>query len=146
MSFIILKGASNTGKTATLKYLIEIILNDKSFKLFDICRDFYKKMNTPNADVWAKFCHNGTHIVITTMGDSVSDTANHYNRHKLGCDVYICACHHTDYCINALKNSLGATDSDFVQKRLANSPNAAACDAVNRQQAQDLYIKLLQMI
>ena len=146
MSFIILKGASNTGKTATLKYLIEILLNDKSFKLFDICRDFYKKMNIPQADVWAKFCHEGTHIVITTMGDSVSDTENHYNRHKLGCDVYIYACHDTDYCTNTLKNSLGATNSDFVPKSLADSQNAAACDEVNRQQAQDLYDKLLQII
>ena len=146
MKFIILKGASNTGKTATLKYLIELLLNDKSFKLFDICRDFYNKMNIPEADVWAKFCHDGKHVVITTLGDSVSDTINNYDRHKLGCDVYICACHDTDHCITALKNRLGAKNSDFVDKSLANSTSSSHCNIVNRQQAQALYKKLLTII
>ena len=154
LHFLILKGASNTGKTYTLKRLIQLLLEDPSFKLFDCCDNFYKKLNSyvcnsrgDMPDVWAKFCYKGTHIVITTKGDSPTDVVSDFERHKLGCDIFVCACHDTAKAKDALKKYLGVTDDEFISKAVvSNKSNQESWMQTNDTQAMDLLNKIKSLI
>lgn len=154
MKNIILKGASNTGKTHTLKCLINLMLKDPAFKLFDYCRDFFEKLNnhTPNVygdmpDVWAKFCCKGIHILVTTRGDSPSDTINDFKRLKLSCDIFVCACHDTAKSIDTLKKHIEVTDDDFINKKITlNKIVKDIWEIENNKQAQELFEKIKNII
>jgi hypothetical protein len=152
--FLVLCGASNTGKTYTLKRLIQLLLADPSFRLLDCCNDFYSKLydykrkpGKDMPDVWAIFCHKGTHIVVTTRGDSPSVTVNEFERHKLGCDIFVCACHNTARSVNTLKNYLGAANDDFVAKiTVANPDDEQSWMPADDIQAEDLLNKIKKLI
>ncbi len=142
MKGIVLKGASNTGKTNTLKCLIKLLLNDPAFKLFDCCRDFCAKMQNNVSDVWAKFCYRGIHILITTMGDSPSDTGAFIKKHSLGIDIFICACHDTPHAqqkITQTFKDINVSDVVFVDKKVANDKkNEQVWMPVNEAEALEL--------
>ena len=147
MRKIILKGASNTGKTYTLKCLIRLMLEAHNiFKLFACCRNFTQKLNdnTPDKngnipDVWAEFCYMGVHVLVTTRGDSPSDTIKEFERLGLGCDIFVCACHDTIRSQKALKEYFKATDDDFVDKEvIVNRAHKNVLEKTNNKQAQEL--------
>ena len=141
MRGIVLKGASNTGKTQTLKCLIRLLMSDPNFKLFDCCKDFDRKIGDSVSDVWAMFCFHGVHIVITTMGDSPSDTDTFIKNHSLGVDIFICACHDTPWAQEKISKSFNKLNGDcvFIDKNVYKDKNdQKACEKLNESEAKEL--------
>ena len=93
MKIIVIKGNGSSGKTTSLKLLIQKLCQDPRFRLYDKSRIFYENMTIPNRDLWAKFCYGGVHILITTYGDSAKDVADFIKRKGFDCDIVVCAAH-----------------------------------------------------
>lgn len=93
MKIIVIKGNGSSGKTTSLKLLIEKLCQDPRVRLYDKSRNFYDNMTIPERDLWAKFCYGGIHILIITYGDSAKDVADLIRRKRTDCDIVVCAAH-----------------------------------------------------
>ena len=148
---VIVKGKGKSGKTASLKKLIQRLLNDPRFRLYDACRNFAANMAIPYRDVWAKFCYGGVHILISTFGDSENGVQDTIDRHGSDCDIIICAGHpnHQIFaCINGRKRELVEIDKivlsfDDARDETEKQRVDAACDAANQEFADSLFDRLL---
>ena len=143
---IVLVGKSSTGKTQTLKYLIQKMILTRKCKLFDHSSDFSFKLtnytidkNGNMPDVWVKFCVEGKHIAVMTMGDSPAAVIGFFEKHvRLDCEVFVCACHDTQRAKDALSQKLQGYGKLIFVPKVISKNNGAAHQVVNSQQAQDL--------
>lgn len=95
---IALQGKDNTGKTETLKYLLDkILVNGKAVASE---RNFQARMQRKNWDVWSLLEYHGKCIAITSRGDAdrfikqdfyAMEQEAKVNGKEI--DIYICAVH-----------------------------------------------------
>lgn len=95
---IVLQGQDKTGKTETLKILIQKLLS-VSTKVADEGK-FDSRMRNKHWDVWAIFEYQGRYIAITTRGDEVRfinndviDMESEARNQGFEIDTYVCATH-----------------------------------------------------
>ena len=90
---VIIKGKGSRGKTTAIKKLIEKMLRDARFRLYEKSQNFDVNMQLPDRDVWAKFCYGGVHILVMSLGDSEKEVAHRIQKNGSDCDIIICAGH-----------------------------------------------------
>ena len=129
---IILQGNENTGKTATLKIVIKMLLKNNA-KLLVFSKNFglwlhdYPRVG----DIWAIIEYNGEFIFITTRGDYPKciqadfDSALQITNLSLrDIDVFICAAH-TDKQVEKVFNRKGLSMPNSIIINKNPSPTKA---------------------
>ncbi len=141
MKLIILCGKSNSGKTSTLRMLIEKITSsaDGSF----VCKSDEVRFNKHN-EITVPLIYKGVLIAITTYGDSVPDIKYPFENYKDFAKIFICASHpEGSEPYNFLNNYEFSKDclinKEKVEKESDYSEN-------NRQSADFLFEKLNKII
>ena len=106
---IVLQGQDGTGKTETLKNLIQKLLL-VSNKVADEGK-FTSRMRNKHWDVWAIFEYEARHIAITTRGDLVGFIDDNFTKMEqiatqkgFEIDVYICATHTVGKTVKYVEN------------------------------------------
>jgi Cdc6-like AAA superfamily ATPase len=150
---IVLQGPDNTGKTATLKCLIQKLL-PVAKKVADE-GNFDARMRNESWDVWAIFEYHGRYIGITTRGDAeqfiskdIRDMEEAAKLNNFGIDTYICAVHSYGKTVDYIKNkakTLG-TEAQVYGKatyRCSNALNEKVLQAqINELQADFIFKNL----
>lgn len=90
MHIVVLQGGANSGKTSSIKKLVELLLDSGEGKF--ICKkDQDKYENCGNFTV--PFCYQRELLAITTLGDDASSLRSHYDNYKDYALIYVCAAH-----------------------------------------------------
>ena len=132
MRIIALQGQGNTGKTTTLKLLIEKILSN-GHKLIAPNLSELTTMLKGKGDAWAVFTVENKQVGITTRGDFEQAIICDFGQiMKYGnCDVFVCAIRTSGGTVNCIKGLSG--NWDIYRKLTFASSNTAM---VSREQAK----------
>ena len=100
MKIIALQGKGNTGKSTTLRGLLQKLNGDSNFKLIAAKKPSLQICITQDKDVWALFEYlpNGKIVALTTHGDNDTCISRDYIDMKKEInntefDVFVCAAH-----------------------------------------------------
>lgn len=141
-TIIALRGKSQTGKTTTLKKLIEII-KEKGHGVTTL--EQYKN------DIVIVVEINGKNVGITTRGDFKSYLATDFAEfEKWSCELFVCACRSKGETVDFLeKQSKGGTliyHGEWYIEPKDRTDLASDIDKANTYQAQMIYDEIIRML
>ena len=134
-----LRGAGSTGKTTTLKLLIEELKNLGAKELLSHANSDYKAVTN---DIIVKLDFNGVIIGITTAGDTEGSLQFGYDKLDIDCDIYIFACrtkgatnswidNNFSNCRSVIYEKWGIYDTDSTNlQSMRNAANKAQVDSL----------------
>ena len=138
---IALQGKSGTGKTTTLKLLI-----DKIASIYPT-----KTVHKNNSDIAVIADIDGKTVGITTRGDNEECLAKDFEYMGL-CDLYICACRTKGESVDFLESEANGGlliyhGKWYVSAKIGNLKNISDIrNGVNSQQVDEIYKELLSLL
>ncbi|MBQ8229804.1 MAG: hypothetical protein IJZ32_03820 [Clostridia bacterium] len=144
---IVLQGNDDTGKTQTLKKVIELLLQYKA-RLINFSNNFAKWLHGDQvADIWAIMEYNGQIIYITTAGDFpkiIRETFNNAlqisKKTITDIDVYVGAIHTTPLAketIHEIAQKMRNANIQIIDKAIACNP--ADLEICNQSDASQIF-------
>lgn len=153
MKIIALQGVNDTGKTATLKKLLEKLIALPNFTPIAMQPNFKKHMAVKHWDAWAVFEHEGSYIGVTSRGDLEGLLSGDFDamdvvakQHGVSIDTYVCAIHTGGKTLSFVKGKAGKGDLQIFGKATLHASNLqtqqAKQDQINNWQADLLLSNL----
>lgn len=145
MRIIALQGKHDTGKTTTLKMLIQLILDDKSFYLERLIpKD--GNLDSPRGEARCWVTRNGVKIGITTRGDSVAGLRGDFleKRHNFR-DRHLVVCAVRSHGKTAEFVHSQATDRLITHKKYPVLGSKECQNAANLAQANELLEIIIRL-